>query len=84
VALGRHWRREPKNLHVFVRDGSGEWRRLLALSGWPALDRQALPVDGRSLELLVDPTPATAVRLVQVGRAGKYWNVAELRIDALP
>jgi 4-amino-4-deoxy-L-arabinose transferase-like glycosyltransferase len=84
VGLGKHWRREPKNLHVFVRDDGGDWRRAPALPGRPPLERQSLPVERRGLELILDPVAATDLRLVQVGRAGKFWNVAELRVDALP
>jgi hypothetical protein len=84
VGLGRHWRREPRNLHVFARDGDAPWRRLPAFPGRAPVDQQPLPVAERSLELIVPPTPITAVRLVQVGRAGKHWNVAALRLEAVP
>lgn len=83
VGLGRHWRRQPRNLHVFTRDAEQPWQRARVLPGRAPADQQPLPVDERSLEYILDPTPATAVRLVQVGRAGKHWNVAELRIDAV-
>jgi hypothetical protein len=82
LGLGRHWRREPKNLHVLVRDGDGPWTRVPARPGRAPVDQQPLPVGERSIELIFDPQPATAVRLVQVGRGGRHWNVAELRIDA--
>jgi len=85
VGLGRHWRREPRNLHVLTRDGAaGAWHRAQTLPGRPPLDRQSLPVERRSLDFILEPVAATDVRLVQVGTAGKYWNAAELTIDALP
>jgi hypothetical protein len=81
VDLGRHYRREPKNLHVFVADGDTPWRRVQAFPGRAPVDRQ--PPGDHSLEYVLDPVPATGLRLVQVGSAGRPWNVAELRIDAL-
>ena len=84
VGLGRHWRREPKNLHILARDGAGEWRRVRAWPGRAPVEQQPLPTGERALEYVLDPQPATALRIVQVGRAGKHWNAAELRIDALP
>jgi len=83
LGLGRHWRREPKNLHVLLRDGDGPWTRVTARPGRAPVAQQPLPVGERSIELIFDPQPATAVRLVQVGRGGRHWNVAELRIDAV-
>ena len=84
VGLGRRWRREPRNLHVLVRDGASDaWRRVAARPGRAPVEQQRGPGDDRSLEFLLDPVAATAVRLVQVGRGGKHWNAAELRIDAL-
>jgi hypothetical protein len=84
LGLGRHWRREPRNLHVFVRDGDAPWQRVRAWPGRSPVEQQPGPPDERGLEYILEPTPASAVRLVQVGRAGKHWNAAELRIDAVP
>jgi hypothetical protein len=84
LGLGKHWRREPKVLHVYVREGAEAWRRVRVFPGRAPAEQQPLPVGERSLELILDATPATAVRLVQAGRAGKHWNVAELRVDAVP
>lgn len=83
LSLGVRPRHYPRTLHVFVTaDGKG-WRRVPFLPGRPPVDDQAAGRLGSSDVLLLDPVRTRGIRIVQMGRRGKPWSVAELRVDAL-
>ncbi len=81
LALGDDPTLFGQNLHLYATEDGTTWRRLPVVAGRAPVERQLGAT--RSQVLLVDPTPARGVRIVQVGRRKKPWAVAELHVDAL-
>jgi len=65
---------------LITRDGS-HWNRVRYLRGRPATRRQVFAKEGPSQSLILEPVPATGVRIGQLGYREKPWSIAELRLD---
>lgn len=72
--LGVRRRRFARNLHVLV-DRNGAWERVRAFPG------RAESEDPPAQEYILDPVLTRRLRLVQVGKRGKHWAVAELVVE---
>jgi hypothetical protein len=81
--LGPHRGRFGPRLRVWLRGETGDWRRVDTEPGWrPRGEAPGPPAS--SQVLLLAPAPARAIRIVETNADGPPWEVAELRIDALP
>lgn len=81
LVLSRRGRDFARALHVQVPGPEGTWRRVPAVSLRPEPDEQA-EVGERAQVLVFEPVRTRALRVVQHGRRGKPWGVAELRLLA--
>jgi hypothetical protein len=82
LLLGFHPLRRARDLHVMVSDDGREWRQIASATARAPIEEQ----DGREgfeEVMLLEPTPARMLRLVQVGSGERRWGFAEIRLDAL-
>jgi hypothetical protein len=82
LSLGSRGTDHAGALQVLASPDGASWSRVAAVPGRPPVARQvARP---RSQLLLVEPVEVRGLRLVQAGRRGRPWAVAELRLYGPP